>query len=68
MGYGVSSLAAINLFTMAEQDEAAAKEAYRKLMEEPQEGKGFLGNITHAGIEGPFDETVYRKIYSYYIK
>lgn len=68
VSYGVSSLASINLFTMAEQDEAAAKEAYRKLMEEPQEGKGFLGNITYAGLEGPFDETVYRKIYSYYIK
>ena len=68
ISYGVSAISAINLFTIAEKDEAYAKEIYCKLMEEPLEEEGFLANIKAAGLEGPFDEEVYRYIYNRYAK
>lgn len=66
ISYGVSGIAAISLYTLAVQDEAAATEAYRKLMEEPVEDGGFLENIQNAGIAGPFDETVYQQLLQRY--
>lgn len=66
ISYAVSGISAINLFTVAEQDEALAKEIYRRLMEEPVEGEGFLVNITEAGLAGPFDRTVYEQLYKRY--
>lgn len=62
VSYAVSGIAAINLYTMAQQDEAAARECFRKLMEEPVEDEGFLVNIENAGFSGPFDEEVYRQL------
>lgn len=62
----VSAITAINLFTIAQEDEQDAKECYRKLMEELLVGEGFLDNISETGIDGPFRETVYRQIYERY--
>ena len=62
VSYAVSGIAAINLYTMAQQDETAARESLRKLMEEPVEDEGFLVNIQNAGLSGPFDEEVYRQL------
>lgn len=62
ISYAVSSVASINLFTIAEEDEAAARECYRKLVEEADENEGFLWNIQQAGLSGPFDEAVYQEL------
>lgn len=62
ISYAVSSVAAINLFTVAEKDEAAARECYRILIEEADENEGFLWHIQQAGLSGPFDETVYQNL------
>lgn len=62
VSYAVSGIAAINLYTVAQEDQDAARECYRKLMEEPVEDEGFLVNIQNAGLSGPFDEGVYQRL------
>lgn len=62
ISYAVSGIAAINLFTIAQEDEAEARACYLRLQEEPLEEEGFLANIQHAGLTGPFEETVYMEI------
>lgn len=59
ISYGVSSVAAMDLYTMAIEDFDAAVAAYQMLCEQPQEEQGFLGNITAAGLSGPFQEEFY---------
>ena len=66
ISYAVSGICAINLFFEAEEDPAQAMEIYRRLMEEPLEGEGFLANIYAAGLEGPFSKTAYERIYGRY--
>lgn len=68
ISYAVSGIAALDLYAIAENDSDRAWEIYRKLMEEPLEGEGFLANISVAGLRGPFDETVYAQIHSRYGK
>lgn len=68
ISYAVSGVAALDLYAIAENDSDRAWEIYRKLMEEPLEGEGFLANISTAGLRGPFDETVYAQIHSRYGK
>lgn len=68
ISYAVSGVAALELYTVAENDSDLAWQTYRKLMEEPVEGEGFLTNISAAGLRGPFDETVYAQIHSRYGK
>lgn len=68
ISYAVSGIAALDLYAIAENDSDRAWEIYRKLMEEPLEGEGFLANISAAGLHGPFDETVYAQIHSRYGK
>lgn len=68
ISYAVSGIAALDLYAIAENDSDRAWEIYRKLMEEPLEGEGFLANISAAGLRGPFDETVYAQIHSRYGK
>ncbi len=62
VSYAVSGIAAINLYTIAQEDRQVALEIYRKLMEEPVEDGGFLENIVGAGLSGPFEETVYQEL------
>jgi len=62
VSYGVSAVASLNLYTMAQEDFEEAVEAYRSLVEEIDLDKGFLGNISAAGIAGPFDEKVYQDL------
>lgn len=64
ISYAVSAVAAIDLFLTAQEDEAQARQQYCVLMEEPVEDGGFLANIRKAGIAGPFEETVYQKLYT----
>ena len=62
VSYGVSAVASLNLYSMAQDDFEEAVEAYRSLNEEIDLDKGFLGNITAAGIASPFDEKVYKDL------
>lgn len=59
ISYGVSAIAAMDLYTMAREDFDAAMNAYQNLCEHPQEELGFLGNLEAAGLRGPFDESFY---------
>ena len=68
ISYAVSGLAAINLFTVAEADEESARQMYIKLIEEPVEDAGFLGNLQNAGFTGPFEEAVYEQLMERYTK
>lgn len=62
ISYGVSAIAAIDVFTIAEEDYEQAVEIYRTLIEEVDLEEGFLGNIQNAELDGPFDEDVYVKL------
>jgi len=62
ISYAVSSIAALDLYSIAEKDFASAAEIYRKLCEEPLEDGGFVENITAAGLAGPFHEEFYQEI------
>ena len=62
ISYGVSSVAAIDLYTMALEDFDAALAVYQALCEQPHEDMGFLGNISAAGLSGPFQEEFYKEI------
>lgn len=66
ISYAVSGIAAINLFTVAQQDAEQAWEIYRKLIEEPLEDAQFLESIRYAGLTGPFEETVYLSLSARY--
>lgn len=59
ISYAVSAVAAMGLYTMAQEDFDGAVEVYRKLCQEPLEDVGFLGNIQAAGLSSPFDEEFY---------
>jgi predicted small lipoprotein YifL len=62
ISYGVSAIASIDLYTMAVEDYEGAKNAYVNLCEKPDEEKGFQGNLTAAGLRGPFDESFYKDL------
>lgn len=68
ISYAVSGVAAVNLFTIAEENPEKAHSIYITLIEDPLEEEGFLGNIQHAGLAGPFEETVYQQLYERYAK
>ena len=57
LSYATSAVTSLNLYSMCLQDENAAKEAYRKAVEE-QTGF-FLETINLAGIPSPFEESAY---------
>ena len=59
ISYAVSSVASLDLYTMAVEDFDSAVAVYQSLCEEPLEEAGFLGNITAAGLSGPFQEEFY---------
>lgn len=62
VSYGVSALAAMDLYTVAEEDFDKAVEIYRELNENVDIEDGFLGNLEEAGLRGPFDEELYRAL------
>lgn len=59
ISYAVSSVASIALYTMAVEDFDGAMAVYQSLCEQPKEEQGFLGNITAAGLNSPFQEEFY---------
>ena len=62
ISYGVSAIAAMNLYTEAAEDFYTAVDIYRGLIEEVDLDSGFLGNLESAGLNGPFDEEVYKSL------
>ena len=62
ISYAVSSIAAIDLYTLARKDFNGAVAVYQKLCEEVDVENGFLGNLNNAGLAGPFDEEFYQEI------
>jgi oligoendopeptidase F len=62
LSYAVSSVVAMDLFSVAQTDEETAHSIYCKLIEEGDSQQGFLWNIQQAGFAGPFEETVYQKL------
>lgn len=66
ISYAVSTMAALNIFTIAQQDYDKAMHIYCSLAEQDDYEDGFLGIIHEAGLPGPFDQQVYRDIYAIY--
>lgn len=62
ISYAVSSVAAMSLFTAANNDFEAAMATYQKLCEEPVEDGGFLDNLRAAGLATPFEEEFYLQL------
>ena len=58
----VSSVASIDLYSVAKNDYDAAIDIYQDLIENADLEDGFLGNITAAGLSSPFDEKFYQGI------
>lgn len=62
ISYGVSAIAAINIFTIADDNYEEAVRIYCSIIEDVDLDEGFLGNIQSAGLNGPFDKEVYMKL------
>ena len=67
ISYGVSAIAAMNLYTEALVDFENAVNIYCSLVENVDLESGFLGNISAAGLNGPFDEAFYRVLRTLYV-
>ncbi len=64
ISYAVSSMAALNIYTIAVKDMEQAMEVYCSLIEMDDYEDGFLAIISDAGLSGPFKEDVYVDIYN----
>ena len=62
ISYATSSIAALNIYTMAKSDEAGARESYRKLIEEIEENDGFKTVLGKIGLSSPFEEESMKKL------
>ena len=65
ISYGVSAIASINIYTIAEEDYDQAVVIYCNLIENVDLDEGFLGNLGNVGLDTPFDESVYQKLATY---
>jgi oligoendopeptidase F len=59
ISYAVSSMAALNIYTLATENREEATNVYCRLAENDDYDDGFLAIITDAGLPGPFQEDVY---------
>ena len=62
ISYGMSAFASFDLYLTAVEDFDTAMSAYVYLCENMEEEKGFLGNLTAAGLNGPFQEAFYQEL------
>ena len=62
ISYAVSAAAAVEIFAIAEDDYAAAPEAYSSLVEDVTEEDAFLKALEKAGLTTPFEEETFKKI------
>ncbi len=63
ISYAVSSMAALNIYTLATENREEATNVYCRLAENDDYEDGFLAIINDAGLPGPFREDVYEDIY-----
>jgi oligoendopeptidase F len=68
ISYATSSIAALSIYSMAQEDEALARETYRKLIEEIEEEDGFKTVMDKIGLNSPFVEETFKKIEENLIK
>ena len=66
ISYGVSAIAAIDIYTIADEDYEQAVQIYCALIENVDLDEGFLGNLQDAELAGPFDDDVYLRLYEMY--
>ena len=66
ISYAVSSISAMNLYTLYQQDPEAAVAAYQVLTEQDWVEEGFLAALEAANLPGAFDESVYQHLTSRY--
>jgi len=59
ISYATSSISALNIFSIADKDEAAGREMYRKLVEETDENDGFKSALAKIGLTDPFTEQTF---------
>jgi len=62
ISYAVSAISAMSIFTQAQDGYESGVQAYVDVIEDVDTEAGFLANITEIGLDGPFDEEVYRAI------
>lgn len=68
VSYGVSDLAALNLYTISLNNQQMAIDIYTQLNRELDTELGFQENLAQAGLAGPFAEDVYKSIYRIFRK
>ena len=64
ISYSISSIAALEIFALAEEDYENAILTYSKLVEGIEEEDGFLGALEKAGLGSPFDEETHKHLAS----
>lgn len=64
ISYATSSIAALNIYAIAQEDEALGRETYRKLIEEIGEDDGFKTVMTKIGLASPFEKATFEKLKS----
>lgn len=62
ISYATSAVTSLNLFALAREDEAAARELYRKLVEEATEIEGYEAALQAVGAASPFEESSFHTI------
>ena len=62
ISYATSMVESLNIYAIADKDEAAGREVYRKLVEEVTEEMGFKDAMAHIGLTSPFDIETFRAI------
>lgn len=62
ISYATSSIASVSIYAIAKEDEAAAREVYRKLIEEIDEDDGFKEALNKIGLIDPFNEEAFNKL------
>lgn len=62
ISYATSGVTAMNIFAQAQEDSAAARELYRKLVEEAPQVEGYEAALLSVGAASPFDENSFKTI------
>ena len=62
ISYATSGVTAMNIFAQAQEDTAAARELYRKLVEEAPKTEGYEAALNAVGAASPFDEESFKTI------
>lgn len=66
ISYATSVVTTLNIFALAEEDPEAAREVYRKLVEEAGEIQGYENALLYAGAASPFQQESFETIRKLY--